>query len=181
MDNSVNQDEFTSLWVSAQPMVAAYISSVVRDFHETEDLLQKVATIAFRKRTEYDPSRPFHAWVIGVTRFELLRWRRDKARNRLCFTDETIERLEASHSLVHDELEDRRVALQYCMNKLDPRGQRYIKMRYVQELSPAEMAEELDIPAGTVGVALHRIRKLLGECIQRRVNASARHGAGGGS
>ena len=101
-------------------MVAAYISSVVRDFHETEDLLQKVATIAFRKRSEYDPTRPFHAWVIGVTRYELLRWRRDKARNRLCFTGETIERLAVSHSLVHDELEDRRIALQYCNEQAQP-------------------------------------------------------------
>ena len=116
--------EFAVLWVTAQPMVSAYIKSVVRDFHQSEDLVQKVASVAFEKREQYDSQRPFGAWVAGIARYELLHWRRSQARSRLVFTAETIEQIEVANTDLFDEFGERRAALGFCVEQLDPKGRR---------------------------------------------------------
>ena len=166
-----HENDFTARWVAAQPMISAYLASVVRDYHETEDLLQKVAVIAFQKQEEYDPARPFYAWAAGIARFELLRWRRDKARNKHIFTAETIEKIEHVSSQIHDELDDRRSALRFCIDKLDPKGRRFVEMHYVRSLAPSQIAQELGSKPGAIRVALHRVRELLHKCIDKRVAA----------
>ena len=45
--SSINE-EFLNRWTRVQPAVAAYISSLVRDVHVVEDVLQEVAIAAIR-------------------------------------------------------------------------------------------------------------------------------------
>lgn len=170
MNPSAPQDDFAAMWASAQPMVTAYIASVVRNFHETEDVLQKVATVAFQKQGQYDRQRPFSAWVTGIARLELLRWRRDQARDRHVFSDETIARLEESHSGMKDELDERRAALQACFLKLDGRAKRFVEMRYLRDMPLTQIATRLGMQATAVRVSLHRVRQALQRCIERQLS-----------
>ena len=80
-----NHEQFTRRWTEAQPIVAGYISAVVPDFQEAEDLLQDVAVILLRKFPEYDAQRPFVAWAIGIAKREVLvARRRTRAALREC-------------------------------------------------------------------------------------------------
>lgn len=161
--------DFASLWVSSQPKVAAYIASVVNNFHETEDVLQKVAKVAFEKHDQFDRSQSFTAWVNGITRFELMRWRRDKARDRHIFSDDTIRLLGSVTTLMSDEFDDRRMALQTCFEKLDRSGRELVELRYLDNQGLSAIADRLGIKQSTVRVRLYRVRRLLAECIQRRM------------
>ena len=58
----------TRLWTLAQPAVSAFITSVVRDFKDRDDVLQDVAVAVIESFDRYDPQRPFTAWAIGVAR-----------------------------------------------------------------------------------------------------------------
>lgn len=172
MTNTPFDPEFTARWVASQPMVTAYIASVVVDFHETEDVLQKVAAIAFVKRDQYDPERPFYAWVAGIARYELMRWRRDKARDRHVFTSETLERIERVSSEIHDELDARRSALGHCLERVTPKGRRFIEMRYSRGLTFKQIAQELGAKPVAIRVALHRVRTALHDCISNRLRST---------
>lgn len=174
------EHDFPARWVAAQPMISSYLASVVRDYHETEDLLQKVAVIAYQKRAEYDADRPFYAWVAGIARYELLRWRRDHARNKHVFTSETIEQIEQVSSQIHDELDERRSALRSCIEQLPPKGRRFVEMRYIRSLDTGQIAQELGSKQGTIRVALHRIRGMLHDCIDRKLRARTAHDKGAG-
>ncbi len=56
-------EQFTRLWTEAQPILASYLSAVLPDFQEAEDLLQTVAVILLRKFPEYNAEHPFVAWA----------------------------------------------------------------------------------------------------------------------
>lgn len=170
-------DDFASQWVGAQPMIAAYIASVVGSFHETEDVLQKVATVAFEKRDQFDQTRSFSAWVNGIARYELMRWRRDKARDRHVFSDQTIGLMGTVHASMSDEFDDRRVALKRCFKKLEPQAKEIVELRYLHEMPPAGIAEKLRIEPTAARVRLHRIRRALEKCIQRQVRQGGRQHA----
>lgn len=168
----LSDSEFAALWAKAQPMATSYVLAVVRDHHETEDLVQKVASIAFEKRNSYDSTRPFGAWVSGIARLELLHWRRSKARNRVLFTPDTIEKIDEGLSRVEDEIDDRRAALSWCMQKLSGKGRRLIEMQYLGGLAPTQIAQQLDAKPASIRGALHRIRESLHRCIDNRIAAA---------
>ncbi|MDA1233088.1 MAG: sigma-70 family RNA polymerase sigma factor, partial [Planctomycetota bacterium] len=72
----------TRLWTLAQSAVSAFVSSVVRDFQDRDDVLQDVAVAVVESFDRWDSERPFVAWAIGVARNQaglyLRRRRRDQ-------------------------------------------------------------------------------------------------------
>ncbi|MCP4172172.1 MAG: RNA polymerase factor sigma-70, partial [Fuerstiella sp.] len=51
----------TRLWTLAQPKVSAYVTSVVRDFKDRDDVLQDIAVAVIDSFDTYDPGRSFDA------------------------------------------------------------------------------------------------------------------------
>ena len=52
------------------------------------------------------------------------------------------------------------------VDKLPPKYQRLVKLRYFDELSYEEIAVELEAPLGTVKAQLHRARELLYDLVK---------------
>jgi RNA polymerase sigma-70 factor (ECF subfamily) len=52
------------------------------------------------------------------------------------------------------------------VDKLKPRYKKLVELRYYQELSYEEIAEELDLPLGTVKAQLFRAREFLYQIIK---------------
>lgn len=59
VDESTRQA--TRLWTLAQPAVSAFVTSVVRDFRDRDDVLQDVAVAVVDSFDSYDPQKPFVA------------------------------------------------------------------------------------------------------------------------
>ncbi len=53
-------------------MVAAFVLSIIPDFHQAEDVLQQVAVVLVREFGQFDTSRPFLPWALGIARTWLL-------------------------------------------------------------------------------------------------------------
>ena len=47
-------------------MVAAFVLSIIPDFHQAEDVLQQVAVVLVREFGQFDTSRPFLPWALGI-------------------------------------------------------------------------------------------------------------------
>lgn len=172
----VQNEQFTRCWTQAQPVVAAYIGSLVPDFHAAEDLLQTVAIKLHRKFGDYDPSRPFVAWALGFARLEVLNLQRTQARSFLTYCDEALDAVEAAHIELAPELSCRAAALRECLQRVGGRSREMLRLRYEEELKPHHIAARLAMGAVAVRVALSRVRGTLRDCIERRVAAGG--GAG---
>ena len=71
MQEPDKNEQLTVQWAQSQPLIAAFISSLVPDFHDADDILQNVAVVTVRKYEQFDPNRSFVAWAIGIAKNEI--------------------------------------------------------------------------------------------------------------
>jgi RNA polymerase sigma-70 factor (ECF subfamily) len=164
-----DHERFTRLWTATQPIIAGYIAALVPDPHAADDVLQEVAVALLRKFPEYDPLKPFVAWAMGMAKMAILSLQRDRARNAQRFGAATIESLATVYLELQPELDERRVALGACLTSIRGRNRELVQLRYVQGMSPQEIASRMGMAAGAVRVALLRLRTALQFCIERRL------------
>jgi RNA polymerase sigma-70 factor (ECF subfamily) len=162
-------ERFVVLWTAAQPTIAAYIRTLVPDFQQAEEVLQRVAVRMVRKFDEYDPTRSFAGWAIGFAKKEVLYYRRQRATDKHRFSDAVVEQLSDTFQQLVEEADPVREALARCVEQLEGRSKLVIELRYGHNLTSAKIAEKMDLSAGAVRMLLSRVRLLLKECIERRV------------
>jgi RNA polymerase sigma-70 factor (ECF subfamily) len=73
-------------------------------------------------------------------------------------------------TLAEQTADQRREALHDCIRQLDERRRRLIEMRYSRGLSVNQIAESLGKSVAAVKGSLHRVRKALEQCANRRAN-----------
>ncbi|MBK8904782.1 MAG: RNA polymerase sigma factor [Anaerolineaceae bacterium] len=121
---------------------------------EAEDVAQEAFVRAFLALDKFDETRPFRPWLLQITR--------NVAKNRL----RSLSRYWAMVKRWWQEEEtaveatavsqDESAQLWQAVQQLRPKAQEVVYLRYFLELSEAETAEALDVPAGTVKSRLHR-------------------------
>lgn len=164
-------EQFTRLWVQNQRAVGAFIHMSLRDSHYTEDVLQEVAADASRNFDRYDPARPFVAWLIGIARQRLVDHYRKQDRQRAELSQDALDLLDQSYAEVAEEIDDRLVALRKCMEKLPEHHKLIVNRRYGFDDTLAEIAKSVGSNAKAVNAMLTRVRKLLADCVQQRMEA----------
>ena len=158
------------MWTLAQPAVSAFITTVVRDFRDRDDVLQDVAVAVIESFDRWDAERPFVAWAIGVARNQvgLYLRRRRREQHMLAFDPETIDSLQVAFSSAAEGGEPRMDFLHECLKSLEGRARTMCELRYQQDLKPAAIAEIIGMTANAVAKSLQRIREQLRECIDHK-------------
>ncbi len=173
MDKKLDQKAVTELavyWTKAQPQVANFISLMIPDFHDAEDVLQRVAVALVKKFPEFDRRRSFPDWAVGIARYEILAYRRRKARDRHVFDESIIEQVAQLYREAEPAFDEVREALGECMAKVTGRNRRLLELWYLGHTSQMDIAREFATTPGTIYVSLHRIRTGLRDCVRRRLH-----------
>lgn len=163
-----SRTRLTLLWTSAQPMVAAFIGSMVPNHADAEDVLQHTAYDIATNFEQYDPDLPFIAWAIGIAKYKVLNYRRDTSRSKIVFNDAALEQIASVYTDDADTLSEQSRLLSKCMDKLSGKGRSMIELRYTQNLKPAAIAKQIGASANTVSNALSRIRETLRNCVKKQ-------------
>lgn len=167
---SENED-FTIHWTRTMPAVSSYLHSFVKDYQEAEDLMQDVGVTLFKKFCDYDPTRPFAAWALGIARIKVADHFRQKSKHPMVFDNDIVELVSDTYESIGDELTARRKALGLCLDKLSSGYRSLLQMRYHENLKPGAIAERIGKKSGAVRVMLTRIRDSLEKCIQSKMVA----------
>jgi RNA polymerase sigma-70 factor, ECF subfamily len=162
-------EQFAALWTAAQPTISAFIRTLIPDFQQADDVLQRVAVALVRKYDQYDPSRPFGAWAIGVAKYEVLYFRRERATDKHLFGEVLVEQIASRYELFAEEVDSIREALRQCLGELKGRSKRVIELRYRGGMRSKAIAEEMTLSPGAVRMLLCRVREKLRCCIERRI------------
>jgi RNA polymerase sigma-70 factor (ECF subfamily) len=163
-----DHDRFLRHWTSAQSSIAGYVAAVVADPHAADDVLQNIAIAALRRFPDFDQSRPFIAWAMGIAKIEILTQRRDHARAAVRFRGATVESLAAMWEELLPEADQRQQALGECLAKISGRNRELVALRYEQDRPLDEIATSMRMTSIAVRVALSRLRAALHACIERR-------------
>jgi RNA polymerase sigma-70 factor (ECF subfamily) len=167
-------EEVARLWTAAMPVVLAFLRSGVPRLHDAQDLLQDVAVEAVRRFDTYDPSRSFVGWALGIARNKLKAHYRDHLTSQRILSDLALSRLAEAMQRIARETTDTADALDRCLGRVEAKSMQLLDMRYVQDLSCAEIAQATGASVSAVKVALHRLRAVLHRCIEERLGVSQR-------
>jgi RNA polymerase sigma-70 factor (ECF subfamily) len=167
--NVASVRELARLWVQSQSVISAYITANVIDLHHAEDIVQEVAQIVAEKFNEFDRSRSFVSWALGIARNRVLKYYRSRARDRLIMSEAALVRLENALESVEPQAEERRMALRFCLERIKGRRREVLEMRYRRNAKIADIAQQFGMSVDGVFVMLHRIRTALYECIRRQL------------
>jgi RNA polymerase sigma-70 factor, ECF subfamily len=165
---------FTQLWMTAQPTVHSYVRAILGDRAAVDDVMQEVAIAVYEAFDRYDPSRPFVAWALGISRNKARDRLRSLARQHHVVRDlEAMEAISAVAEELDEEMDKRREALAGCLDNVKGRSDDLLRLHYHEGHEPRHIAEQLGLQAGHVRVLLNRVRAALKQCVERSVSRSA--------
>lgn len=173
MDEKQKREKFAQCWLKAEPSISAYVFAAVAGFHDAEDVVQRIAQELARRFEEYDADRPFVGWALWIAKSRVIDFYRKQGRSQLVFSSDLLQRLSETIAEQADSRDRRREALETCLDGLPEKSRGLLDLRYVDNLSAAEIAESVGSTPGSVRVLLTRARTALAECVQRRLSVES--------
>jgi RNA polymerase sigma-70 factor (ECF subfamily) len=171
LDKLFPTKELTKHWTKAMPAVAAFVRCRIGRFHDAEDLLQEVACDVVAQFANYDSSRSFTDWALGIARNKLKLHYRQSAVGKRALGALALSKIAEAMGQVHEDSSEVAEALGRCLKRVDTHSQELLNLRYVNDLSCAEIAAHKSATTNAVRVALHRLRSALHRCIEERLTA----------
>lgn len=161
--------EFLRAFTTHEPAVRAFVRRLVPARNDADDILQEVAIVLWEKFGEFRAGGNFKAWACGIARFKVLSWLRDRGRDRLVL-DMDIVHLIAEESLqTESQLAQQRVALESCFEKIPTSERDLLTRAYQRDVKIQDVATTSGRSVGGFYQWLHRMRRLLLECIRREL------------
>ena len=148
---------FGQLVCRFQDAVAAIILSRLGPGPDVEDVTQEVFLAAYSRLDQLREPAKFGAWVCAIGRNLALRWVRDR-RLGLSLSAEVSE-APTKRSDSADQVAD-------AVQRLPLLLREPLTMFYIDGYGSEQVAEMLEVPAGTVRRRLHRARNLLREYLE---------------
>ena len=136
---------------------------------DVDDILQEINSVLWEKADEFQAGTDFWAWASQIARFKVLNHVRKLGRERLVFDDAVLEQLAEIATKKLEHLDQRRLALDHCLQQLPPPQRQLIDLRYTAGQTIELIGESIGRPAGSVRQALYRIRAALQTCIERQL------------
>jgi len=162
-------ESFVGRLTESQSQLYGYVYSLLGDHSRAADVLQETNLVLWRKLDEFQPDRPFLPWAFAIARFQVLAHLRDHKRDRLLLDAELAESVSAHVEQQLQLLPEDSGALQTCLQRLSDVNRRMIEHRYFQSMSISRLADEFCRSTAAIKVALLRIRRQLGDCLEKRM------------
>ncbi|SEP81682.1 RNA polymerase sigma factor [Flavobacterium urocaniciphilum] len=151
--------------------VYGYMLKRTENETDTDDIVIETFAKAFDKISTYNPEFGFNTWLITIAKnvhIDMLR----KKKSTL-FLEITDEEDSIANQVLDDTptVEDTIITEQNLskllqqIKQLKPAYQEVIQLRYFQEMSYQDMAEQLNEPLNNIKIKLLRAKKLLAEII----------------
>ena len=137
---------------------------------EADDLTIEIFGKAFLNLRQYSPSFAFSTWLFAISSNHHIDYLRKKKESTISIDDTGNSEISLDHQSFQDKnfdpeelfiSKEKVLMLRQIIEKLKPRYQTIIELRYFKEYSILEISKELNIQEGTVKVRLFRAREFL--------------------
>jgi RNA polymerase sigma-70 factor (ECF subfamily) len=146
----------------------AYVLALVRNWAVAEDLFQEVSLAVLQEAQKGTVVEDFGPWSREIARRRVLNYWKTSSRTRLILSTEALEALDRAFEAHDEEGREREQELlqnlRRCLQKLPGHLREVVDLRYREALPLQEIARRLGRSAGSVQVALSRIRMRLHDC-----------------
>lgn len=170
---SGNGEQFARLLVTHDRSLRRYISLFLRRQEDIEEVLQQTAASLWEKFGEFDTEREFLPWANRFAYFEVLNFRKEKARSRVFFSEDVMQAIAQSHEEISDELKLREAKLQECLSELTGHDLSLLRRRYSDDATIKSLSAETGKTVKSLYRRLDRIRELVSDCIDRKLRSAS--------
>jgi len=161
---------FLPLIMGCQRELKNYLYSLHPHASDLDDLFQETSLKLWQVFAEYDSTRPFLPWALRIAYFQVLRFRKERSRDRLVFPDDLFELL-ADEPPVAGQGDVVRACLNDCLEKLTPRARGILLSRYSQNSSITAVARDTRQSVHALYRILEKARSQVVTCLHRQLAA----------
>lgn len=155
------------------------ILSILKKRVEAEDTLQEVFTQIWEKAEQFDLERgTVYSWIVSLTRNKAIDRLRSKVYKEQKKQSASLDNKDVFYPLYSDEtdpleqtiLTDRAKKLRDALDQISDKQRKVLQVAYFNGMSQSEIADEYDIPLGTVKTRMRdgmiKLRELLAKEIE---------------
>lgn len=171
-----DQQAFAMLMKRYKKAVYFMILKMIRDADDAEDLTMEAFAKAFRNLHKFKKDYTFSTWLFRIATNNTIDFIRKKKLKTMSLnttmSDDggnavTIDVEDDDNNPQDEYIRTQRIEMvRIFVDKLPAKYRKLVQLRYFDELSYEEIAQELEKPLGTVKAQLHRSRELLYEIAQ---------------
>ena len=162
--------QYANLVTQNQPILFSYILSLHPRKNQAKDILQETNIILWKKMDQFELGTNFKAWAFRIAFLQTRQWQTQQTRGGwLSFNNEIGELISDDATEILEHNSERTDSLKACIRSLKPKEQDLIKLRYLDEQSIADIADQKRKTIPSLKQAFFRIRKQLRSCIERKL------------
>jgi RNA polymerase sigma-70 factor (ECF subfamily) len=162
-------ESFTRLFLRNEEKVRAFVRVMMASDVAVDDVVQEVAVVAWRKFSDLKDGEDFGLWACVIARYEVLKWRRKHARDRLVFSENTLNLLATAELKNVEQREQERSTLDWCLQKLTDSEQALVMSVHISGSSVARIAEETGQQAKQLYRQVQQLRLALLDCVKTQL------------
>ena len=166
MSDKEDYGAFIAEYGKALPSLRAFLRQLLPSWHDVDEVLQETSIVLWKKFDQFEQGTSFSAWASMVARFEVLKYRRKKSRDRHVFSDETLELLAEQCLDMEEKLKEQRQTLRTCFAKLEEKQRSLLIKSYSRDFTIKELAENQGKTPGSLYKVLDRLRVKLVKCVK---------------
>ncbi len=165
-----DQKAYASLMQNYRDAIYFMLLKMTNDSDDADDLTIEAFGKAFKNLHQYTPDYAFSTWLFKIASNNCIDFIRRKNRDMISINrgyeygdGEITSNIPSSLQDPEEKfIEAQKIKMmREVVEKLKPRYRRLVELRYFKEYSYDEIAEELDLPLGTVKAQLFRARDFL--------------------
>lgn len=169
MSSSDRTESFVKLLAQYDRRIYSYILTLVPNWADAEEVLQETHVILWREFDKFELGTNFLAWAYKIAFHQVLKYRKQKKRDKLQFSDEFLEAVAGETADSGEQLEKRYRLLHDCITKLNDDHREILHHRYKEGASVESVADTVGRTVGALYRVLSRIRRSLHECVTRKL------------
>lgn len=167
-----NKKIFAALVHENADMLLTFIRATIQDPSTVDDIFQETMLIAWRRFSDYDPTKPLAKWLRGIARKLILAHFSRLQKHPVLCSEDILDILEdrLSHigRQVGDTWADKVSALDICLQQLPEPMSKCIKLFYQDDQKTQEIALVVNATREVVKKRLQRARSLIVDCLRRK-------------
>mgnify|MGYP003118758172 CR=1 FL=1 len=166
----------SELYDNYHRLLFGLILSILKKREESEDILQEVFTTIWEKAEQFDTERgTVYTWIVSLTRNKSIDRLRSKVYKEQKKQSVSLNDEDVFHPLYSEEtdplentiLTDRAKRLHNALTEISAKQRKVLQVAYFNGMSQREIADEFDIPLGTVKTRMRdgmmKLREILGK------------------
>ncbi len=162
--------EFFGLFMKNQKNIYAYILSLVHNYVDADDIMQESTTVMWRGFEEFDQNTEFIAWGITIAHYQVLKFFKNKSRNKLQFNDKLLESIAETAASNVNSIDERLIALNDCRKKLSKRDNKLLQLKYTHGNTIRKIADDTGNSVHALYKTMGKIHNALQQCIEKTIS-----------